>query len=94
MYLFWIELDIVFFLGTRKVNLYRDFLLIGNGTLCGNLYRLELYSLLSFCLTVNTVRSTKHFRLMKSFLFFGTSVGTPQHNGIAERRNCTLLDMV
>ena len=52
-----------FLFGTRKVNLYRDSLLISNGTLCGNLYRLELYSLLSFSHTVNSVSSTKHLRL-------------------------------
>ena len=49
--------------GIGKVNLYRDSLLFGNGTLCGNLYRLKLYSLLSFSPTVNTNSSTKHFRL-------------------------------
>ena len=31
------DLDIVFLFRTRKVNLYRDSLLIGNGTLYGNL---------------------------------------------------------
>ena len=37
LYLFWIDFDIIFF-RTGKVNLYRDSLLIGNGTLYENLY--------------------------------------------------------
>ena len=49
--------------GTGKIDLYRDSLLIGNGTLCGNLYRLGLYSFLSFCPNVNTVSSTKRLKL-------------------------------
>ena len=52
-----------FLFGTGKVNLYRDSLLIGNGTLCGNPYNLKLYSLLSFSHTINTVSSTKRLRL-------------------------------
>ena len=52
-----------FLFGTGKVKLYRDSLLFGNGTLYGNLYRLELYSLLSFSPMVNTVSRTKRFRL-------------------------------
>ena len=52
-----------FLFGTGKVNLYRDSILIGNETLCGNLYRLGLYSLLSFSPNVNTVSSTKHLKL-------------------------------
>ena len=52
-----------FLFGIGRVNLYRDSLLVDNGTRCMNIYRLELYSLLSFCHTVNTVRSTKHLRL-------------------------------
>ena len=51
-----------FLFGTRKVNLYRDSLLFDHGTLCGNLYRLELYSLLSFSPSVNIVSSTKRLR--------------------------------
>ena len=35
-----------FLFGSRKVKLYRDSLLIGTGVLCGNLYRLELSTLL------------------------------------------------
>ena len=37
--------------------------MIGNGTLYGNLYRLELYSLFSFSPTINTISSTKRLRL-------------------------------
>ena len=60
-----------FLFGTGKVNLYRDSLLIGNRTLCGNLYRLELYSLLSFSPIVNTVSSTKRLKLNeKSSIFW------------------------
>ena len=44
-----------FLFGTGKVKLYRDSLLIGNETLCGDLYKLGLYSLLSFSHNVNTV---------------------------------------
>ena len=58
-----------FLFGTGKANLYRDSLLISNGTLCGNLYRLELYNLLSFSLIVNSISSTKRLRLNeKSFI--------------------------
>ena len=49
-----------FLFGIGKVNLYRDSLLFDNGTLCGNLYKLELYSLIYFSPNVNTVSSTKH----------------------------------
>ena len=49
-----------FLFETGKVNLYRDSLLIDNRTLCGNLYKLELHSLLSFSPTVN---NTKRLRL-------------------------------
>ena len=49
-----------FLFGTGKVNLYRDSLLIDNRTLFGNLYKLELRSLLSFSPTVN---NTKRLRL-------------------------------
>ena len=52
-----------FLFKNEKVNLYRDPLLIGNGMLCGNLYRLYLYSLFSFSHTINTVSSIKHLRL-------------------------------
>ena len=48
---------------SRKVKLYRDSLLIGNGTLCGNLYRLELYSLLSISLAINIISQTKRLSL-------------------------------
>ena len=37
--------------------------MIGNGTLCGNLYLLELYSLLSISPIVNTISSTNRLRL-------------------------------
>ena len=57
------RLECSFFLGTGKVNLYRGSLLIDDETLCGNLYRLGLYSLLSFSPNVNTVSSTKHLKL-------------------------------
>ena len=56
-------MDIVFFFLSRKVKLYRDSLLIGNGTLCGNLYRLELYSLLSISLAINIISHTKRLSL-------------------------------
>ena len=52
-----------FFFGTGKVNLYRDSLLIGNETLCGDLYRLGLYSLFSFSPNVNIVNITKSLKL-------------------------------
>ena len=52
-----------FLFGTGKVKLYQDSLLIGTGVLCGNLYKLELYSLLSFSHTVNTFSNTKRLRL-------------------------------
>ena len=57
------RLGYTFLFGTGKVNLYRDSLLIGNGTLRGNLYRLELYSLFSISPIVNTVNRTKCFGL-------------------------------
>ena len=41
--------------------------MIGNETLCGKLYRLELYSLFSFSPTINNVSSTKHLRLNEKF---------------------------
>ena len=37
--------------------------MIGNGTFCGNLYRLELYSLLYVSPAVNTISSTECLRL-------------------------------
>ena len=54
-----------FLFGTGKVNLYRDSLLIGNGMLCGSLYKLELSTLpfVSTTLTVNTTSSSKRLRL-------------------------------
>ena len=54
-----------FLFGTGKVKLYQDSLLIGIGVLCGNLYILEFFSLLSIfaTLTVNTTSSSKHLRL-------------------------------
>ena len=56
-----------FLFGTGKVNLYQDSFLIGNETLCGNLYRLGLYSLLSFSLNVNTVSTNKCLKLNEKF---------------------------
>ena len=62
--------------GIGKVNLYRDSLLFDNGTLCGNLYKLELYSLIYFSLIVNTVSSTKHLRLNeKSYILCHKCLG-------------------
>ena len=50
--------------------------MISNGTLCGNLYRLELYSLLYYSPTVNTIRSTKCSGLNeKSFILWHKSLG-------------------
>ena len=70
------DLDIVFFFGIGKVYLYQDSLLIGNETLCGDLYRLGLYSLFSFSPNINIVSSTKHLKLNESLLFFGTCIGS------------------
>ena len=50
-----------FLLELKKFNLYRDYLLIDNGILCGNLYILELYNLFSISSVVNIVSSTKFF---------------------------------
>ena len=55
-----------FIFGIGKVNLYRDSLLIGNGTLCGNHYRLELSTLPSVSTTF-TISSTKSLRLNEKF---------------------------
>ena len=52
-----------FLFETGKVNLYRDSLSIGNETLCGDLYRLGLYSFLSFSHNVNTINSIKRLKL-------------------------------
>ena len=54
-----------FLFGSRKSKLYRDFLLIGNGVLCGSLYRLELttFPFVSTTLTVNTGSSFKRLKL-------------------------------
>ena len=41
--------------------------MIGNGTLYGNLYRLELYSFFLFSPTVNIVSSPKCLKLNKKF---------------------------
>ena len=50
--------------------------MIGNETLCGNLYRLELYSLLFFSPTVNTVSSTKRLKLNeKSYILWHKRLG-------------------
>ena len=53
-----------FLFGSRKVKLYRESLLIGNGILCGSLYILELSTLpsVSATLTVNTASSSKCLR--------------------------------
>ena len=65
------RLGYTFLFGTGKVNLYQDSLLFGYGKLCGNLYRLDLYSLLSFSPTINIVSSTKHFKLNeKSYILW------------------------
>ena len=56
------RLGYVFFL-IGKVNLYRGSLLIGNETLCGDFYRLGLYSLLSFSPNINIVSSIKCLKL-------------------------------
>ena len=53
----------MFFFLIGKVNLYRDSLLIGNETLCGDFYRLGLYSLLSFSPNINIVSSIKCLKL-------------------------------
>ena len=67
-----------FFFLTGKVNLYQDFLLIGNETLCGDLYRLGLYSLLLFFFSLNvyTVSNTKSLKLNEKFSILGTSTGS------------------
>ena len=60
-----------FMFGTKKVNLYRDSLLIGTGVLCGSLHRLDLTALpfVSTTISVNTVSNTKRLRLNeKSFI--------------------------
>ena len=51
-----------FFLELEKL-IYIDSLLISNETLCGDLYKLGLYSLLSFSPNVNTISSTKCLKL-------------------------------
>ena len=54
-----------FLFGSRKVKLYRDSLLMGNGILCGSLYRLE-FSVLPYIyatLTINTASSSKRLKL-------------------------------
>ena len=47
--------------GTGKLNLYRDSILIGNGTLCGNLYKLDLHDVASIASSssLNTVVGSK-----------------------------------
>ena len=55
--------SVFFFFETRKVNLYQDSLLIDNETLCADLYRLGLYSLLSFSPNVNIVSNIKRLKL-------------------------------
>ena len=54
-----------FILGTIKVNLYQDSLLIGTRVLCGSLYILELSALpfIYATLTVIIVSSSKRLRL-------------------------------
>ena len=54
-----------FILGTIKVNLYQDSLLIGTRVLCGSLYILELSALpfVYTTLTVIIVSSSKRLRL-------------------------------
>ena len=65
----------------------------GNG-IFWSLYILELSTLpyVSATLTINTANSTNRLRLNENLLFFGTSVGTHQHNGITKRRNRKLLN--
>ena len=61
----------IYICGTGKVNLYRDSLLIGNKTLYGDIYRLGLYSFLSFSPNINTVSSTKRLKLNeKSYILW------------------------
>ena len=59
------RLEYSFLFRFKKVKLYRDSLLIGNGILCGNLYKLELYVLpyVYATLTFNTASSFKRLRL-------------------------------
>ena len=50
--------------------------MISNGTLCGNLYILELYNFLYISPTVNTISSTKCLGLnKKSFILWHKSLG-------------------
>ena len=54
-----------FLFGTGKLTLYRDSLLVGNGTLCGNLYKLDLHDVASVSSTscLNAVVGSKRARL-------------------------------
>ena len=59
------RLEYSFLFRSKKVKFYRDSLLIGNGILCGSLYKLEL-SVLPYVyatLTFNTASSFKRLRL-------------------------------
>ena len=49
------------FFGTGKLNLYHDSILIGNGTLCGNLYKFDLHDVTSIASSssLNTVVGSK-----------------------------------
>ena len=72
------RLGYTFHFGNCKDKLYQDSLLIGNGMVCGNIYRLELYGLfsVSVSLVVNTVNSTKRLRLdERSFTLWHKRLG-------------------
>ena len=56
-----------FIFQTGKVNLYQESSLIDNGTLCGNLYILELYSLLFVSPAIDTISSIKHLKLNENY---------------------------
>ena len=71
--------------GTGKLNLYRDSILIGNGTLCGNLYKLDLHDVASIASSssLNTVVGSKRGRSdLRSSMLWHKRLGHISRNRI------------
>ena len=71
--------------GIENLNLYHESLLIGNGTFCGNLYKLDLHDVVvvAHSSSLNTIVGSKCRRSdMRSYMLWQKYLGHISRNGM------------